>query len=136
VRAPRNGRDHLSQRNTQMFSRHGARVVKWLVAWSGLLLSFTVAVGMLRTPASPRPPGPPPETFTPRAILLRTPNGFGTTAFEASVAFSPAGRSLAAGRIGEPPANGPGEVTCTGFVSVWDPTTGEIRATIQVPAFD
>ena len=42
---------------------------------------------------------PQPTVIAPKAVLLRTPDAFGCTSFETSVALSNDGRNVAVGRI-------------------------------------
>jgi WD40 repeat protein len=87
------------------------------VAVIGLLLSgatlCVVALWNGRTAST----GPPPVVIGPKAVLLRTPDSFGHTA----VAFSPDGRTVAAGRVESSGA----------VVSLCDLASGRQRATIK-----
>ena len=66
--------------------------------------------------------GPPPVVIGPKAVLLRTPDSFGHTA----VAFSPDGRTVAAGRM---------ESSGT-VVSLCDVASGRERATIKASSVE
>ena len=92
------------------------------VAAIGLLLSgatlCVVALWNGRTAST----GPPPVVIGPKAVLLRTPDSFGLTA----VAFSPDGRTVAAGRM---------ESSGT-VVSLCDVASGQERATIKASSVE
>jgi WD40 repeat protein len=92
------------------------------VAAIGLLLSgatlCVVALWNGRTAST----GPPPVVIGPKAVLLRTPDSFGHTA----VAFSPDGRTVAAGRM---------ESSGT-VVSLCDVASGRERATIKASSVE
>jgi WD40 repeat protein len=87
------------------------------VAVIGLLLSgATLCVAALWNGRAVST-GPPPVVIGPKAVLLRTPDSFGHTV----VAFSPDGRTVAAGRV---------ESSGT-VVSLCDIASGRKRATIK-----
>lgn len=100
--------------------------------------NFTLNVGLLvaglsLTPgcgpkSQPVPADPPPEVIEPRAMLLRMPYTRGFISFEVSVAVSPNGRTVAAGRLDVPP----GESASSGtVVSLCDTAGLRERAAIR-----
>jgi WD40 repeat protein len=93
------------------------------VAVIGLLLGGASVIAVSGLGGRPRSADPPPAAIGPKAVLLRTPDSFGHTAFEMSVAFSPDGRTVAAGRR---------EASGT-VVSLCDVASGRERATIKGP---
>jgi WD40 repeat protein len=68
----------------------------------------------------------------PKAVLLPTPDSVGHTSFEMSVAFSPDGRTVAAGRIEFFHERGQ-EASFGAVVSLCDVASGRERATIKGP---
>lgn len=80
----------------------------------------------------PSQPGPPPMLIGPEAVLLHTPDSIGHTTFEASVAFSPDGRTVAAGRMEFFPKDDRDPSSGTA-VSLCDVASGRERITIRGP---
>lgn len=81
------------------------------------------------------PSGPPPAIIGPHTTLLRTPDPIGNTSFEMSVAFSPDGKSVAAGGI-ESGSRAGGDTALGTVVSLCDVTSGQERITIRGPFAD
>ncbi len=102
------------------------------IAWAGLDWGGrTVPAGPI---APTGPSGPPPEEIGPKAVLLQTPEAIWNTAFEVSVAFSPDGRTVAIGRLGDRPAEGKGDDGPPGsVVTIIDVATGRELLTIRGP---
>lgn len=80
----------------------------------------------------PSQPGPPPMLIGPEAVLLRTPDSVGHTSFEVSVAFSPDGKTVAAGRIEFSP-EGERVPSSSTVVSLCDIASRRERITIRGP---
>ena len=100
------------------------------LAFIGVLASVPcLAIGCGWTPG-PGSAGAPPIVIAPSAVLLRTPNLVGHNCFEVSVAFSPDGRTVAAGRV-ECSRSGGGEASCGTVVSLCEVASGRERATIR-----
>ncbi len=89
------------------------------LALIGLLLGGVIFSAGCGGTGHSAPTDPPPTVIGPKAVLLRTPESFSRI----SVAFSPDGRTVAAGRVDSPGA----------VVSLCDVATQQERATITGP---
>src|SRR3954454_13437767 len=78
------------------------------------------------------PDRPPPALLGPKLVLLHSPHALGHTSFEGLVAFSPDGRTVAAGRMGSLPEEGEGSTLGT-VVSLCDADSGRERLAIKGP---
>ena len=80
----------------------------------------------------PASTGPPPALIAPTSVLLRTPKSTDYNSFEVTVAFSPDGSTVAAGRM-EFSRSGGDEDTGGTVISLCDVASGRERATINEP---
>ena len=72
-----------------------------------------------------------PHRAVAKAVLLRTPDCSGNTSFEMSVAFSPDGRTVAAGRVESYFEKGGNYLSSASVVSLYDLAAGRERLTIK-----